>query len=141
MFIGLMSEPYASVLCSSQCRKFCVCGVCTVPLSIIASLTRPIWAGFFMARTRALPHQPPYNSGVSSSKGSLVVHRVVVKRLDHRGNWIVEAGPWHASRSNAENWAEILRYMGYSAQVESIHGNIPGGSDDDDLRKALSGMA
>lgn len=68
------------------------------------------------------------------------MHRVVTKRRDHRGNWIVEAGPWHVSRSDAENWAVILRHVGYNAQVETLHGPVSLGQDDD-LHKALSNMA
>lgn len=68
------------------------------------------------------------------------MHRVVTKRLDHRNNWIVEAGPWHMSRSDAENWADILRYMGYNVHVESLHSPFSGGGDDD-LMDALSSMA
>lgn len=52
------------------------------------------------------------------------MHRVVVRRFDHRGKLIVETGPWHVDRGDAENWAAILRYLGYDARVESMHGRI-----------------
>lgn len=93
--------------------------------------------------THAALRPAPYNGGVSGFKQQRqrVVHRVVVRRHDHRGNLVVEAGPWHVSRSNAENWVEILRYMGYQARVESIHGGQVIGQDDDDLQQALSHMA
>lgn len=57
------------------------------------------------------------------------MHRVVVRRFDHHGNLVVEAGPWHASRSDAENWAAILRYLGYDAWVESMRGGILDSTD------------
>lgn len=69
------------------------------------------------------------------------MHRVITKRLDHHNNWVVETGPWHVSRSDAENWADIFRYLGYNAAVESLHGNLSDPSGDDDLMKALSSMA
>lgn len=69
------------------------------------------------------------------------MHRVVTKRLDHRNNWIVEAGPWHVSLSDAENWAAILRHLGYNAHVEGLHGALYGAHADDDLMDALSSMA
>lgn len=75
--------------------------------------------------------------------------RVITKRLDHRRNWIVETGPWHVSRSDAENWAEILRDLGYNAQVEGQHDRLEpdnpvdhsNGQIDADLLDALSNMA
>jgi len=69
------------------------------------------------------------------------VHRVVTDIRDHRGQRILEAGPWHVSRDNAENWAKILRDLGYNAYVERMDGTISGGQTDDALAHALAGMA
>jgi hypothetical protein len=45
------------------------------------------------------------------------------------------------SRDDAENWAEILRSLGYKAHVERMDGEISGGGADDDFANALAGMA
>lgn len=54
---------------------------------------------------------------------------------------IIERGPWHDSRKDAEHWAEQLRAAGYAVSIESQ--NIKSGGDDDnsDLAAALAGMA
>lgn len=67
------------------------------------------------------------------------MHRVVSKCLDHRGRWLIEAGPWLASYSAAEDWAEQLRRMGYIARIDSMA--QPLGDDDFDLHDALASMA
>lgn len=77
----------------------------------------------------------------SLARVRLAVHRVVTKCLDHRGQWIVEAGPWLVSHDDAENWASQLREMGYQAKVDSINGGIAGGGDNFDLQNALASMA
>lgn len=70
------------------------------------------------------------------------VYRVVTEIRDHRGKRIVEAGPWLTSKGDAENWAEILRDLGYKAHIERMNGGM---SDDeqsnDDFANALAGMA
>lgn len=53
---------------------------------------------------------------------------------------MLEAGPWLVSRDDAENWAEILRNLGYKAHIERMNGELSGGADDA-LTNALSGMA
>ena len=69
------------------------------------------------------------------------MHRVITKFRDRHGQVIVERGPWHPSREEAEHWADLLRTFGYQTQVES-HGNHQGGADDNaELAKALSSMA
>lgn len=71
------------------------------------------------------------------------MHRVITKRFDHLGHWIVESGPWHVSRNDAEHWADILRQLGYHARVESQHALLDndGAADNDDLHNALMNMA
>lgn len=69
------------------------------------------------------------------------MHRVVTDIRDHRGNRILEAGPWHVSPDTAENWAEILRSLGYKAHVERMNGSIIGHSEDMSLGDALASMA
>jgi len=68
------------------------------------------------------------------------VHRVVTDIRDHRGKRILEAGPWLTSKDDAENWAEILRDLGYKVHVERMSGEISG-QPDDGLAAALAGMA
>ncbi len=67
--------------------------------------------------------------------------RVLTKRFDHRDRWIVEAGPWHEKRKDAEYWAELLRNVGYSVEVDAQHGLVSGPDENDDLMNALSSMA
>ena len=68
------------------------------------------------------------------------MHRVVTDTRDHRGHRILEAGPWLVSREDAENWAEILRDLGYKAHVERMHGELSGGGADNDFANALANM-
>ncbi len=69
------------------------------------------------------------------------MHRVVTDTRDHRGRRILEAGPWLVFRDTAENWAEILRDLGYKAHVERMNGELAGGGADDGFAAALAGMA
>lgn len=69
------------------------------------------------------------------------MHRVVTDIRDHRGNRILELGPWLVSPDDAENWAEILRSLGYKAYVERMNGSISGGGVDTSLGDALASMA
>lgn len=69
------------------------------------------------------------------------MYRVVTKHRDHRNRWIVEHGPWHTSRGDASDWANILRDLGYVAELEGSHGSIGEENDNDALRDALSTMA
>ncbi len=72
------------------------------------------------------------------------MYRVVTKSIDHRGRWIREVGPWLDSPDDAENWADLLRHMGYISEVEAMRGHISGsaiGGDDKELHDALSSMA
>ena len=52
------------------------------------------------------------------------VYRVVIKRRDHRDNWIVENGPWHQLEDDANGWAMNLQKLGYVVQVENMQGEI-----------------
>lgn len=61
-------------------------------------------------------------------------YRVVIRRIDHRGKRVVEFGPW-LSRYEAEEWAELLRALGYHVDVEGMQGRVIGGvprGDEDD---------
>lgn len=69
------------------------------------------------------------------------MYRVVTKYLDRRRHWIVEHGPWHESRSDAEHWAEMLRWHGYQSEVEGQHGLIADQHGDHALHDALANMA
>ena len=69
------------------------------------------------------------------------MYRVVVKRINHRGIRIIEPGPWHATRPDAEFWAKLLGDYGYHVEVESQRGALPSHDPDDELRNALSSMA
>jgi hypothetical protein len=53
-----------------------------------------------------------------------VVHRVVIKRRDHRDSWITEYGPWLRSKDDAENWAMIFHGLGYIVQLENMRGDL-----------------
>ena len=52
---------------------------------------------------------------------------------------IIERGPWHDSRKDAEYWAEQLRLAGYAVSIESQQ--IKNDDDNADLAAALAGMA
>lgn len=59
---------------------------------------------------------------------------------------IVERGPWHPTMQAAEQWAEILRGLGYVVSVEGQHGGFgspaaEGGNDNSALAEALANMA
>ena len=54
---------------------------------------------------------------------------------------IIEHGPWHPTRKEAEYWAETLRDFGYVVEIESQHGKIEAKDDNADLAAALAGMA
>jgi len=75
------------------------------------------------------------------------VYRVVTKYRNGSTRPVVERGPWHASRTTAEEWAETLRGHGYTAYIESQNGLIDAGlsssgaGDNADLMDALASMA
>ena len=69
------------------------------------------------------------------------MYRVVTKYRDRRNCWIVEAGPWHVSRDDAEDWSDMLRNQGYLVEIENAHGAITDETGNDALRDALSSMA
>jgi hypothetical protein len=68
------------------------------------------------------------------------VYRVKTIYRNRGADPIIERGPWHESRKDAEYWAELLRGAGYNVSIESQNINK---SDDDnsDLAAALAGMA
>ena len=68
----------------------------------------------------------------------------VITTYRNRGSTrpIVEHGPWHPSRQEAERWAELLADLGYRVEIESQHGRPESAdSNDSDLAAALSSMA
>lgn len=69
------------------------------------------------------------------------MYRVVTDIRDHRQNRLLERGPWHPHRDDAERWADILGAMGYKVKIEKMHGAISETAHDDDLAAALSSMA
>lgn len=71
------------------------------------------------------------------------VHRVVTDIRDHRGNRILELGPWHASQESAEFWADTLRGLGYKVTIERMDGGALAGAGvaDTSLADALASMA
>jgi len=95
------------------------------------------------------PHQTELTRHILTSETKIPVeytigfqvHRVVTDTRDHRGNRILEPGPWLVSKDDAEHWAEILRTMGYKAHVERMNGDISGGQSDNALASALASMA
>ena len=54
------------------------------------------------------------------------VYRVVTDCRDHRGNRILEPGPWFSSQQMADHWAEVLRLIGYRVVVEKLEGGVHG---------------
>lgn len=69
------------------------------------------------------------------------MHRVVTDVRDHRGNRKLDTGPWLKSSEEAENWAKVLRDLGYQAHVEGMNGAISSGVTDGNLTDALNSMA
>jgi len=69
------------------------------------------------------------------------VYRVVIKRINHRGIRVVELGPWHVARADAELWADMLGECGYHTEVESQRGGWQPHEQDNELADALSSMA
>ncbi len=70
------------------------------------------------------------------------MYRVVTTYRNGTARPIVEAGPWHPSRKDAELWAELLRASGYHVSIESQHVKLQDGDDDSsDLAAALANMA
>ncbi len=54
----------------------------------------------------------------------LHVYRVVTDYRDHRGNRILDHGPWFASENAAESWAVLLRSVGYCVRIERLEGLV-----------------
>ena len=54
---------------------------------------------------------------------------------------VIEHGPWHDSRKDAEHWAELLSAAGYTTSVESQNPASHARDDNSDLAAALAGMA
>jgi hypothetical protein len=60
---------------------------------------------------------------------------------DHRGNRILERGPWHTKQESAEFWADTLRGLGYKVTIERMDGGALAGVADTSLADALASMA
>ena len=54
------------------------------------------------------------------------MYRVVTYISDHQGNLKVDPGPWLASQSAADYWADFLRTIGYRVEIEKLQGNVTG---------------
>lgn len=54
---------------------------------------------------------------------------------------IIEKGPWHPTKGNAQQWADLLRDVGYVVRLESQTGSLEETSDHSDLAAALASMA
>ena len=67
------------------------------------------------------------------------MYRVITTYHNGSTRPIVEPGPWHPARKDAELWADLLSNAGYRVEIESQHGRID--SDNSDLAAALSSMA
>lgn len=52
------------------------------------------------------------------------VYRVITDCRDHRGNRILEPGPWFSSQEVADHWAQVLRTIGYNVKVEKLEGDV-----------------
>lgn len=52
---------------------------------------------------------------------------------------VIERGPWHPNRDNAELWAELLRGAGYVVRIESQFNAVS--EDNSALADALASMA
>ena len=69
------------------------------------------------------------------------MYRVVTDIRNHRGQRVLEPGPWHPKKEDAEHWIEVLQALGYKTHIERMNGNIAGGAADDGLAHALENMA
>lgn len=68
------------------------------------------------------------------------MYRVKTTYRNRGSDPIIEHGPWHDSRKNAEYWAEQLRLAGYAVSIESQ--SIKSDSNDNaDFAAALASMA
>ncbi len=67
------------------------------------------------------------------------MYRVVTIYRDGSTHPIIERGPWHPSRHDAEFWAEQLREAGYAVNIESQR--VGGADDHAELASALASMA
>ncbi len=70
------------------------------------------------------------------------MYRVVTTYRNGSTHPIIERGPWHPSRHDAEFWAEQLREAGYAVNIESQRvGGADGADDHAELASALASMA
>ncbi|WP_415034146.1 hypothetical protein [Azonexus sp.] len=72
------------------------------------------------------------------------MYRVVTTYRNGSPRPVVERGPWHVAQKTADDWAQILRALGYAVHVEAQNGMIDAGGEaggNDDLMAALASMA
>ncbi|MBL8448825.1 MAG: hypothetical protein JNM32_02755 [Dechloromonas sp.] len=69
------------------------------------------------------------------------MHRVVTKYKDRNRNVVIEHGPWHPTRQEAQRWADLLAQSGYRVDIESRGAEEGGGTSNADLAQALASMA
>lgn len=70
------------------------------------------------------------------------MYRVVTRYRNQSPRPVVERGPWHETRQQAEQWADLLREHGYETWVENQNGlsSLPA-DDNHALADALASMA
>lgn len=73
------------------------------------------------------------------------MYRVVTTYRNGSPRPVIERGPWHATQKIADDWAQILRSLGYAVFVEAQNGMVDAGGGEggsnDDLMAALASMA
>lgn len=67
------------------------------------------------------------------------MYRLITTYRCHAARPVIERGPWHTSRKDAELWADMLRDVGYGVVIETQHGAVQ--EDNSALADALASMA
>ena len=45
------------------------------------------------------------------------MYRLITTYRCHAARPVIERGPWHSSRKDAELWADMLREVGYGVEI------------------------
>ena len=67
------------------------------------------------------------------------MYRLITTHRCHAARPVIERGPWHSSRRDAELWADMLREVGYGVEIEAQPGAVQ--EDNSALAEALANMA
>lgn len=67
------------------------------------------------------------------------MYRVVTTYRNGSSHPVIERGPWHPTRHDAEFWAGQLQAAGYAVAIESQH--VAAADENAQLASALSSMA